>query len=209
MKKLGLRTRLLRTLTTATRLLPSDISDWTKAMLLEADDVSGTGEFVSWISGTFTTACRMLVSNTFRQPTAARPLELTLSALYLGGFASFVAVRVSFEILTFRIPSLWGHAWISACWCLALALASFSVAIATWFRRSYGRRLAIAYAAVQIVAVIAMDGRTQNALAILLKLSTPTAIIAAMCSPRVKTAFRNRSNDSGPDLPAPLSQSGS
>src|SRR3984957_14628484 len=133
MKKLGLRTRLLRTLTTATRLLPSDISDWTKAMLLEADDVSGTGEFVSWISGTFTTASRMLVTNTFRQPTAARPLELALSALYLGGFASFVAVRVSFEILTFRIPSLWGHAWISACWWLAFALAPFFSFIPTWY----------------------------------------------------------------------------
>ena len=150
----------------------------------------------------------MLVSDMFRLTMATRPLELTLSAFYLGGFASFVAVRVSFEILTFRIPLLWGHAWISACWCLAMALVSFSVAIATWFRRSYGRRLAIAYAVVQIVAVVAMDGQTQNALTIFLKLSVDTAIIAVMCSRRVKTAFRSHSNDSGPDRPARLSQSG-
>lgn len=208
MKKLSLRTRLLRTLTAATRILPSDISDWSQAMLLEADEVSGTGEFVSWISGTFTTVCRMLISHRFRLTTAARPLELTLSAFYLGGFASFVAARVSFEILTFRIPLLWGHAWMSACWCLALALASFSVAIAIWFRRSYGQRLAIAYAVVQVVTVIAMDGETRKAIVILLKLSIDTAIIAVMCSPRVRTAFRNHSNDSGADRPAPLSQSG-
>ena len=207
MKKLHLRTRLLRALTDATKILPSDISDWSRAMLLEAPEVSGAVEFASWISGTFTTTCRMLVSRTFRPPTATRPLEVTLSAIYLGGFASFVTARLSREVLTSAIPLLWGHAWISACRCFALALASFSVAIATWFCRSYGRRLAIAYAVVQIVAVLAMDVQTQNVLVILLKLSIDAAIIVVMCRPRVKTAFQCHSNDSGPDRPVPLSQS--
>ena len=44
-----------------------------------------------------------------------------------------------------------------------------------WFRRSYGQRLAIAYAVVQVVTVIAMDGETRKAIVILLKLSIDTA----------------------------------
>jgi uncharacterized membrane protein YccC len=138
----------------------------------------------------------------------SRPLEVTFSAFYLGGFASFVVARLSFEILTFGIPLLWGHAWLSVCRCLALALVSFSIALATWSCRSYGRGLAIAFAIAHFVVVLAVDAQTQNPLLVLVKLCIDAAIIVVMSSPRVKAAFRSDANDSDPERPVPLSQSG-
>ena len=53
-------------------------------MLSEADQISGAGEFVSWISGALATMCRMLVGRAFQPTKATRPLEVTFSAFYLG-----------------------------------------------------------------------------------------------------------------------------
>ncbi len=170
--------------------LPSELSEWTEAMLLEADETRGIGEFLSWISGVLTTTFRMLVGYAFHAGWANRPLLATCSALYFGGLASFVFVRLMLELATANIPLLWGSMWMSAARCVALAVVCLAAAIGIWCRRNYARYLAIGVAAAQLLATLVTISPQEDAPLTFVKLCTDLAIIVMMTHRSVRTAFR-------------------
>lgn len=189
MQQHRIQTRVVHALNSVFGKLPSDISEWPQAMLFEAGETRGVGEFVIWICGVFTTTFRVLVSHALLAAGAARPLAATCSAFYFGCLSSFVLVRLLIELVTSQVPLLWGSVWMSVGRCFALWLISMVVAIGIWRRRNYARHAAIGIAAAQIMATVLIIDLNQNLYVQFTKLLMDVAIIAMMSRHDVSLSF--------------------
>jgi hypothetical protein len=203
-KKSSLRVTLAHALVSTTKILPFDISEWVQAMLSEADQAHGAGEFVSWIYGMLTTVCRLLFIRTLRSVAATRPLAAICSALYFGAFSAFVITHLSFEIGSSQIPLLWGHAWTSVCRCIGLALAAIATALALYLRRNFGRHMATVFAGIQIAMMIAGEHFGETVLLNSLGLLANVAIILLVNSRCMKAVHGGLPRDSDPDPEYPI-----
>jgi hypothetical protein len=190
---------VLRSLSRLLGKLPSEISEWGQAMLFEASETNSGGEFVTWIFGVLTTTFRLLVHYALDIGRATRPLAATCAAFYFGCLASFVFFRLLVEILSAKIPLLWGSVWMSAGRCVGLAILCFAVAIGIWYRRRSARYLAMAVAAAQLLATISTTGLKELAYLDFMKLCTDLAIIVMMSQSAVRIAFRTPALDSNQD----------
>lgn len=189
MSELRIRAMVLDTLSSAAGILPSETADWYQAMLAEAEETGGLWEFLSWIAGALTTTCVLALRQVLRPSSTPRPLAATLVAFYFACFSSFALLRLGGEILTGRIPLLMGHTWISVLRCFAVVLASLAIAIATWSCRNQARHLAVLFAAVHLVGVLVEVSAAQNELITLTKVCADLAVILAMRSRHIRSAF--------------------
>jgi hypothetical protein len=154
-------------------------------MLSEAGEVHGAFERVSWVAGVLTTTGRLLVSHALRPAGPRRPIAATCAALYFGLFSSFVAARLSLELATGHVPLLFGSPRVSVIRCLGLCLVSFAVTLAIWLRRRIGRPMAIAFAGIQLVTLVAVHDLTQP-LSTAFRLAAAALVIVLMCSRGVR-----------------------
>lgn len=180
---------VVRSLSSVCGKLPSEIAEWTRAMLFEATETDNAGDFVLWIVGVLITIFRMLVTYALHT-VAARPLVATCCAFYFGCLAVFVFFRLMLETLSAKIPLLWGSMWLSAGRCAALTVGCLVVAIGIWYRRNSARYLAIGVAAVQLLTTISTINPGENTTLDFVKLSIDVAIIVLMGQRKLRTAFR-------------------
>jgi hypothetical protein len=197
MEQQRIQITVVRSLSPFLGKLPSEISQWAQAMLLEASETDSMGEFVMWLFGMLTTTVRLLVSYALDIGRLSRSLAVTCSAFYFGCLASFVLCRLIVEILSAKVPLLWGSMWISAGRCAVLTATCLAAAVGIWCRRDSARYLAIGVAGAQLLATVSTTDLRE--VLTFVKLCADIAIIVMMTQLKLRTGFRTPPLESNQD----------
>lgn len=175
--------------------LGADVSDWFRAMRAETECIDSSTGRLLWNFGIGVALLRCAVRKIINA-NSRRPLEVHATAFYLFAFSAYVLIHLVTEISNSGIHESWYEAWFPVLVCFWLAIIPSIIATGTWLCDDFARRLAIAFAIVELGMVsFVVHSYGVNDFR-LLKFFCSVAVLAAMLSPRVKAACGSRPQNS-------------
>lgn len=171
--------------------LGADTANWFRAMRTEAKSIDSSTDRLLWNIGIGVAILRCTIRKIATE-NSRRPFEVHATATYLVGFSVYVVAHLVIQILNSGIRESWYEAWFPVLVCFWIAVIPAIIAAGVWLYDDFARKLAIAFATLELGMVSWFVHSYGVNDVRLVKFFCSIAVLAAMLSPRVRTACRWR-----------------